>query len=276
MRPGVKGIKAVITAPAKQTVGFWRGLAYPFVGMNFVYRKHPELKRYWVFPILITFAALVLGVYLSLHYQDALADVIWGMMPDAAQRTEAWWARVLHWLLDGIVSVGSVAVCIVGVIALSTVFAAPFNDALSEAVEAIVAEKSRRPFSLRGVGNDIARTIVLELSKLGLYIITVVPLFIASFVIPVAGQILSVFALALTFLFLAIDYIDWPAARRDTAVRERLAFARKNIGAMLGFGLGTWVLLFIPLLNLFFMPAAVAGATLLYLRLHAPNESLTG
>jgi uncharacterized protein involved in cysteine biosynthesis len=33
---------------------------------------------------------------------------------------------------------------------------------------------------------------------------------------------------------------------------------------------GIWVIMLIPLLNLFFMPAAVAGATLMYLDLHDP------
>jgi len=41
---------------------------------------------------------------------------------------------------------------------------------------------------------------------------------------------------------------------------------------MFGFGTGVWLFLFIPFLNLFFMPAAVAGGTLLYLDLEGPGE----
>jgi CysZ protein len=36
---------------------------------------------------------------------------------------------------------------------------------------------------------------------------------------------------------------------------------------VVGFGTGVWVLLFIPLVNLFFMPAAVAGGTMLFVAL---------
>ena len=36
---------------------------------------------------------------------------------------------------------------------------------------------------------------------------------------------------------------------------------------MLGFGAGVYLFLMIPLVNLFFMPAAVAGGTLLFLDL---------
>ena len=52
---------------------------------------------------------------------------------------------------------------------------------------------------------------------------------------------------------------------------------------MFGFGTGVWLFLFIPLVNLLFMPAAVAGGTLLFLDLegegtsdpqHAPADEL--
>jgi len=43
-----------------------------------------------------------------------------------------------------------------------------------------------------------------------------------------------------------------------------------------GFGTGVWILLFVPLVNLFFMPAAVAGGTMLFLgleRARIPKQS---
>jgi uncharacterized protein involved in cysteine biosynthesis len=44
--------------------------------------------------------------------------------------------------------------------------------------------------------------------------------------------------------------------------------ALKHWPAMLGLGAAIWALLFVPLLNVLFMPAAVAGGTLLFLDLH--------
>jgi uncharacterized protein involved in cysteine biosynthesis len=38
---------------------------------------------------------------------------------------------------------------------------------------------------------------------------------------------------------------------------------------MLGFGFAVWACLFVPLLNLVFMPLSVAGGTLLFLDLEA-------
>jgi CysZ protein len=75
----------------------------------------------------------------------------------------------------------------------------------------------------------------------------------------------------LTAVYLGVDYIDWPAARRDWSVRDRLSFARAELPAVAGFGTGVWILLFVPLVNLFFMPAAVAGGTMLFLSLERPQ-----
>ena len=71
----------------------------------------------------------------------------------------------------------------------------------------------------------------------------------------------------MTAVYLGVDYIDWPAARRDWSVGDRVAFVRRQLPAIAGFGCGVWVLLFIPLVNLLFMPAAVAGGTMLFVDL---------
>jgi len=100
-----------------------------------------------------------------------------------------------------------------------------------------------------------------------------VPLFVASFALPVAGQaVYSIFGFVFTAMYFALDYIDWPATRRGQGVGERLRIGRQRFVPMFGFGTGVWLFLFIPFLNLFFMPAAVAGGTLLYLDLEGPGE----
>jgi CysZ protein len=88
---------------------------------------------------------------------------------------------------------------------------------------------------------------------------------VGQFVYSVAGS-------AFTVAYLALDYVDWPAARRGLGVGERVAFFRKNALPMLGFGAGVWVFLFVPFLNLLFMPAAVAGGTRLFLDLIGEDE----
>jgi len=146
--------------------------------------------------------------------------------------------------------------------------AAPFNDALSEAVERILTGESAPPFSLRRMVADIGRTLRLELLKVLVYLAVVGPMFLASFIIPGVGQVLSLVGFVLTAVYLGIDYVDWPAARRNWSVSDRVAFTRRQLPAVAGFGTGVWLLLFVPLVNLLFMPAAVAGGTMLFVALH--------
>jgi uncharacterized protein involved in cysteine biosynthesis len=55
-------------------------------------------------------------------------------------------------------------------------------------------------------------------------------------------------------------------------VSWRLRRAATHRAAYLGFGATVAALLFVPFLNLFLMPAAVAGGTKLFLDLEASNE----
>ena len=258
----------------KSPVGFARGLSYAVRGMRFVYVQHPKLARYWVFPILITGLALVAVFYGAGSYYDDLGGALWALFPESWNETTGWVGGLLgalRWLIELIAGILITLLGLVLVLVLSSLVAAPFNDALSEAVERLLTGEAAPPFSFSRMLADIARTIRLELLKVLLYLALVGPMFLASFVIPGVGQVMSLVAFALTAAYLGIDYVDWPAARRNWSVRDRVTFTRRQLPAVAGFGTGVWLLLFIPLVNLLFMPAAVAGGTMLFLALE-PSE----
>jgi CysZ protein len=238
--------------------------------MRFVYVQHPKLARYWVFPILITGLALVAVFYGAGSYYDDLGGALWSLFPESWNDVAGWAGgllRALRWLIELIAGILITLLGLVLVLVLSSVVAAPFNDALSEAVETILTGAPAPMFSFSRMLADIARTIRLELLKALVYLGVVGPMFIASFLIPGVGQVISLIGFALTAAYLGIDYVDWPAARRNWSVADRLAFTRRQLPAVAGFGTGVWLLLFIPLVNLFFMPAAVAGGTMLFVAL---------
>ena len=83
---------------------------------------------------------------------------------------------------------------------------------------------------------------------------------------------MPVVGFALTALYFALDYVDWPIARRGLGLRYRRELLARGGATLFGFGAGVWLFLLVPLLNLFFMPAAVAGGTLLYLELEGPRQ----
>lgn len=71
-------------------------------------------------------------------------------------------------------------------------------------------------------------------------------------------------------LFHAFDFLDLPTARRGYSFGEKLSFLQRHGYEALGLGLGVCLIIAIPILNLVLLPAAAAGATLLYLELE-PN-----
>jgi CysZ protein len=274
----MNGVARTAGAVVKSPIGFARGLTYVLRGMRFVYVEHPKLARYWVFPILITGIALGAVFYGAGSYYDDLAGALWSLFPESWSEASGWVGGLLtalRWLIELVAGILIALLGLVLVLLLSSVVAAPFNDALSEAVEHILTGEPAPPFSFRRMLADIVRTVRLELLKVLIYLGVVGPMFLASFILPGVGQVISIVGFALTAAYLGIDYVDWPAARRDWSVRDRIAFTRSQLPAVTGFGAGVWVLLFIPLVNLLFMPAAVAGGTILFLALHPPKRGQT-
>jgi len=242
--------------------------------MRFVYFQHPKLARYWVFPILITGLALAAVFYGAGSFYDEVGSMVWSLFPESWNEASGWVGGLLsalRWLIELVAGLLIAVLGLVLVLLLSSVVAAPFNDALSEAVEHMLTGRAAPPFSVSHMLADVARTVRLEILKVIFYLGVVGPMFLASIFLPGIGQLVSLVGFMLTAVYLGVDYIDWPAARRNWSVRDRLSFARTELPAVAGFGTGVWILLFVPLVNLFFMPAAVAGGTMLFLSLERPQ-----
>ena len=61
-------------------------------------------------------------------------------------------------------------------------------------------------------------------------------------------------------------YIDYPADNNKMSWQDMLAWLRQKRWQSLGFGGITYLALMIPVVNVLMMPAAVAGATLFWVR----------
>ncbi|MCA9574595.1 MAG: EI24 domain-containing protein [Sandaracinaceae bacterium] len=264
-------VKEVAGAPARLGLGFFAGFRYPFRGARFVYLQHPGLVRFWIVPILITFLLLTLVFYQLGSHHAEWTDAIW-----ASPEGEGVWASVkrgLHAVFDWGLTFLLAAAGVLVVAALASIIAAPFNDLLSEEVERRVTGVGGPPFTLSALLRDTVRTVRVEVTKLVLYACVMLPLFVLQFLIPVVGALLyTAFGFVFTATYFAVDYVDWPATRRGYGVRRRAALVRSRFLPMFGFGAGVYLFLLIPIVNLFFMPAAVAGGTLLFLDLEREAE----
>jgi CysZ protein len=246
---------------------FFRGLLYPLRGLV-ILRRHPGMARYWLPPIVLTLVALIASIALASHYYDRALALIWSEPSHSDWQDSLLLA--LYWVVRASAFVIGIGLSMLVTVVLANLLAAPFNDALSEAVEEVETGKQAPPFSLAKTLRDVGRSVGLELVKLCIYLAVMGPLLVASWLLPGVGQALYlVFATLFSWLYFAIDYVDWPASRRGLGWRARFGLLRTRPFLMLGFGFAVAVCLFVPLLNVCFMPFAVAGGTRLFLDLEA-------
>jgi CysZ protein len=105
------------------------------------------------------------------------------------------------------------------------------------------------------------RSLRVSLTALALGLPVLALLALITFVAPPASVVTIPLKFLVTGLMAAYDFIDYPFSVRGAGVRERLAFMRANLSAVLGFGVAVALILLVPGAGLFLLPFGVAGAT---------------
>ena len=111
----------------------------------------------------------------------------------------------------------------------------------------------------------LPRTLGREARKLAYFAPRALALLILSF-IPVVNLAAAPLWLLFGIWMMAVQYIDYPADNNKMSWSEMMAWLRQRRWQSLSFGAVTYAALLVPVLNLLIMPAAVAGATLFWVR----------
>lgn len=216
------------------------------------------LRRYVLIPLMLN--ALLFGLALA-----------W-----AGAGLEKWQRRLIallpHWL-DWLVPLLWVAFAAVALLALFYGFAllanavgAPFNAFLSARAEELLT--GRRPDSGRGLWTEIAVSLSDEFRRL-IYILwwtlLVGLLGLLLVFVPLLGAAVPLLWFLFTAWMLALQYSDYPLSNRGVAFAAQRGLLRQKRARLLGFGMAAAVCTLLPIINLLAMPAAVIGATLLWL-----------
>ncbi len=230
--------------------GFLDGIGYLLAGFGLI--RQPGLRRYAAAPV-----AVSLGVLLLMA--GALA---WGF--------DAWMARLLpegwgwlEWLLWPLFALAIGLVWVLAFVHLANIVGAPFNDLLAARV---LARKAGRPVP-EGGWSDLLRegprAVGNAMRALAYTLMWALPLLLLSLV-PVANLVAPLLWTVFNAWMLAIEYADYPLGARGLSFREQRAVLAADRSRALGLGFATLVATSIPVVNLAAMPAAVAGATLLF------------
>ena len=138
-----------------------------FYGARFVYVEHPELARLWLPPVLVTFGLLVTAGWFAIDVHDQVTQWLWST--PSGEGVLAGALRFLHVLLEWVVAFALFAAGFVAVALVSGVIAAPFNDALSEAVECLVHAAQCTALQPGAAAARRRRSVGLAVLKLGAY-----------------------------------------------------------------------------------------------------------
>ena len=146
---------------------------------------------------------------------------------------------------------------------------APLYDRISEAMEvpAVLLEQAEPRQAILGGLLPAARRI----ATVALFGVLVVPVLMIVGLVPVVGNLVAALASAVIGgWIIALDMMGAALDRRGVySLAERQALLRRRPWLALGFGVPTFILVSIPVVQLLVFPIATAGGTLLVRRLTA-------
>lgn len=160
-------------------------------------------------------------------------------------------------------------------IGVAGILASPVNSLLSDRTRAELGQPLTDNFRWSQLPGLIGRSLSRELHKL-LYMLPQLSLLVllscVSFWIPLLNLLTSALWFLVGAWLLALQYLDYPADSEGLSLQQTLAVLRRKRLTVLLFGLSCYLLLLIPGLNLLLLPAAICGATHLWLQLTAGSE----
>jgi CysZ protein len=230
-----------------------RGAAYLWRGFKLI--TQAGLRRYVIVPLTIN---VVLFGALIWYGVDKFAGYIDSLLPD--------WLAWLHWLLWPLFAITLLVAAFYTFTLVANLISAPFNSLLAARVEQrlITQRTSEQSFS-------ILESFTHEVKKLGFLVGWAIPLGVL-FLIP-GLNLLAPFAwLLFSAWMLALEYCDYPMGNHGIAFSAQRRLLRGKAFMSVGFGAATLVATSIPIVNLFTLPAAVAGATLLWVEEYAAAD----
>lgn len=218
----------------------------------------PGLRLFVLLPLSINLVLFCGLIYLAIHQFGMWVDTFMPALPD--------WLTFLSYVLWPLFVALVLLMVFFSFTMITNIIAAPFNGFLSEKVEAVVRGVDESPaFSWGELAAMVPRTLAREARKLGYMLPRMLGLFILSF-IPVVNLVAAPLWLLFGVWMMAIQYIDYPADNHKLGWNEMLAWLKSKRWQSLSFGGIVYAALLIPGVNLLMMPAAVAGATLFWVR----------
>lgn len=239
------------------------GAGYLIQGLRLL--NEPGIRPFVWVPLLINILVFSLLIWLGLDQFERLLD--W-LLPKSS------WLSYLRWLAWPLFAVSLILVIFYTFTVIANLIAAPFNGLLAEKVERhLGGHAPGGEGDWKALVKDILPSIASELRKLSYFLLRAIPLLIL-FVIPGLNLVAPVLWILFNAWYMALEYVDFPMGNHGLKFAEQHARMKKIRLTGLSFGGALTLLMLVPVLNFFAMPAAVAGATVLWHRKLSPPPAI--
>lgn len=260
--------KPVPPSPRRGPISLVSGASYPLRALRLLWQT-PRLWGFVAVPIAVN---IVLGItlYAALFYGgwqgiDTAVEALAQRLPTGLSFV-TWVLPVFEWLLR--LLLGLLLLIGTGFVLLQfgVLLGSPWYGQLSEELEKLRTgkTKSSEPFNMLAIARDLWRAILFELKKLVLSLGIGIPLLLFHFVPGVGTAIASTGGITLAATIVCLDFFDPPLERRRLSFRHKLNLIRRSLPASGTFGLVSFVLVSIPLVNLIAIPVCITAGTLFF------------
>ena len=228
-----------------------KGASYLLTGLGLILK--PGIRAYVIIPLIINTLLFTLLIWFGAQQFGVFLDWLMPGLPD--------WLQWLSWILWLIFAIGGLLILFFTFSLLANLVGAPFNGLLAEAVERhLTGEKPT------GAGNffaSIIPSILNEVKKMAYFLLWAIP-FLVLFLIPGVNLAAPFLWFVFSAWMLSLEYLDYPMANHDMLFTQQRSKISNKRFMSLGFGGAVSVATMIPIANFIVMPAAVAGATALW------------
>jgi CysZ protein len=230
------------------------GAAYLIDGFKLIAK--PGIRRYVIIPLLINIIIFSTLFYFSEHFFAEFNLWIEHHLPS--------WLRWIGYLLWIVFYIGFSLILIYTFVTISNLISAPFNAMLSQQVEFHLTGQKRERESMFATLKDIPRIVGRQLAIIGYYLPRAICCLILFF-IPLVQLIAAPLWFVFNAWFMALQCIDYPTDNLHVPLITVKSKMKQQRFLSLTFGIAILICSMIPVVNFFVIPAAVAGATKLWL-----------
>ena len=224
-----------------------RGAAY--LGRGFKLITQDGLRRYVIAPLIINSTLFGAAIWYGADKFEALIN---SLLPA--------WLDWLQWLLWPLFAATVLIAAFYTFTIIANFIAAPFNSLLAAEVERrLMPMHLATPQAQFSIFESLAHEVKKLLFLLGWSL----PLALL-FLVPGLNLLAPIVWLLFSAWMLVLEYCDYPMGNHGIPFNEQRRLIRRQGFLNLGFGAATLVATSIPILNFFTLPAAVAGATALW------------